>query len=288
MLERAGAPFRGFGDWLARVVDGFYRVLGRPGKWLQDFVNGTWLGHPLHPVLTDVVIGGATLIAVFDLSVLILGAEGLETASLMAVGFVALSALGATASGLTDFKDTHTGNERNDVVIHGLINIVASAAYVVSFLLRLGGSDDIGIWFSLGGVLVLTVGGYIGGHIVFKYGYTVNRNAFAKGQRAKEWTPVIAAADVAENTPTKVMLGSTALVVVRRGDMVHALKATCSHAGGPLDQGELVGDTIVCPWHFSAFRLADGAVRHGPATSRQVTYRIRVNDLQVEVQGPVD
>ncbi|HJT64541.1 MAG TPA: DUF2231 domain-containing protein, partial [Candidatus Limnocylindria bacterium] len=219
MLERAGAPFRGFGDWLARVVDGFYRVLGRPGKWLQDFVNGTWLGHPLHPVLTDVVIGGATLIAVFDLSVLILGAEGLETASLMAVGFVALSALGATASGLTDFKDTHTGNERNVVVIHGLINIVASAAYVVSFLLRLGGSDDIGIWFSLGGVLVLTVGGYIGGHIVFKYGYTVNRNAFAKGQRAKEWTSVIAAADVPENTPTKVMLGSTALVVVRRGDM---------------------------------------------------------------------
>ncbi|HET9498006.1 MAG TPA: Rieske 2Fe-2S domain-containing protein [Candidatus Limnocylindria bacterium] len=288
MLERAGAPFRGFGDWLARVVDGFYRVLGRPGKWLQDFVNGTWLGHPLHPVLTDVVIGGATLIAVFDLSVLVLGAEGLETASLVAVGFVALSALGATASGLTDFKDTHTGNERNVVVIHGLINIVATAVYVVSFLLRFGGSDDIGIWFSLGGVLILTVGGYIGGHVVYKYGYTVNRNAFAKGQRAKEWTPVIAAADVPENTPTKVMLGSTALVVVRRGDMVHALKGTCSHAGGPLDQGELVGDTIVCPWHFSAFRLSDGAVRHGPATSRQVRYDTRVNDLQIEVQGPID
>ena len=67
MLERAGAPFRGFGDWLARVVDGFYRVLGRPGKWLQDFINGSWLGHPVHPVLTDVVIGGATLIVVFDL-----------------------------------------------------------------------------------------------------------------------------------------------------------------------------------------------------------------------------
>jgi nitrite reductase/ring-hydroxylating ferredoxin subunit/uncharacterized membrane protein len=288
MLERAGAPFRGFADWLARVVDGFYRVLGRPGKWLQDFVNGTWLGHPLHPVLTDVVIGGATLIAVFDLSVLVLGAEGLDTASLVAVGFVALSALGATTSGLTDFKDTHTGNERNVVVIHGLINIVATAAYVVSFLLRLGGADDIGIWFSLGGVLILTVGAFIGGHVVYKYGYTVNRNAFAKGQRAKEWTPVIAAADVPEATPTKVMLGSTALVVVRRGDIVHALKSTCSHAGGPLGEGELVGDTIVCPWHFSAFRLTDGAVRHGPATTRQVRYGTRVNDLQIEVQGPID
>jgi nitrite reductase/ring-hydroxylating ferredoxin subunit/uncharacterized membrane protein len=287
MLERLAAPLRGFGDWLARVVDGVYRVLGRPGKWLQDFVNGTWLGHPVHPVLTDVVIGGATLLAIFDLATLVLGATGLETASLVGAGLVALSAIGATLTGLTEFKDTHTGNERNVVVLHGLINIVATAAYAGSFVVRLGGAEDLGIWLALGGLVVLTLGGFIGGHVVFKYGYTVNRNAFAKGQRAKEWTPIIAAAELEESTPTRVMLGSTALVVVRRGDLVHALKATCSHAGGPLDEGELVGDTIVCPWHFSAFRLADGAVRHGPATSRQVRYETRVNDLQVEVQGPI-
>jgi nitrite reductase/ring-hydroxylating ferredoxin subunit/uncharacterized membrane protein len=288
MLERAARPLRGFGDWLARVMDGFYRVLGRAGKWLQDFVNGTWLGHPAHPVLTDVVIGGATLVLVFDLVTLALGASDLDTASLIGVGLVALAAIGATATGLTEFKDTHTGNERNVVVLHGLINIVATILYVASFLIRLGGSETIGISLSVAGFLVLTVGGFIGGHVVFKYGYTVNRNAFAKGQRAKEWTPIIAAADVPEATPTKVMLGNTALVVVRRGDLVHALKATCSHAGGPLDEGELVGDTIVCPWHSSAFRLSDGAVRHGPATSRQVRYETRLNDLQIEVQGPID
>jgi nitrite reductase/ring-hydroxylating ferredoxin subunit/uncharacterized membrane protein len=288
MLERAGAPFRGFGDWLARVVDGFYRLLGGPGKWLQDFVNGSWLGHALHPVLTDVVIGGATVLALFDLVALLLGTQELDTASLVTVGLVALAALGAVATGLTDFKDTHTGDERNVVVLHGLINIVATTAYAASFFVRWGGAHDPGRWLSIVGVLILLVGGYIGGHVVFKYGYMVNRNAFAKGQKAKEFTPLIAAADVQENTPTKVMLGPTALVVVRRGDIVHALKATCSHAGGPLDQGELVGDTIVCPWHFSAFRLADGAVRHGPATSRQVTYRTRVSELQIEVQGPID
>jgi nitrite reductase/ring-hydroxylating ferredoxin subunit/uncharacterized membrane protein len=288
MLERLAAPLRGFGDWLARVVDGIYRVLGRPGKWLQDFVNGTWLGHPVHPVLTDVVIGGATLLALFDLAVLVLGASGLETASLLGAGLVALAAVGATLTGLTEFKDTHTGNERNVVVLHGLINIVATAAYVASFFVRFGGSETLGIWLGLAGFVVLTVGGFVGGHVVFKYGYTVNRNAFAKGQKAKAWTPIIAAADVPEDTTTKVMLGSTALVVVRRGDLVHALKATCSHAGGPLAEGALVGDTIVCPWHASAFRLSDGAVRHGPATSRQVRYETRVNDLQIEVQGPFD
>jgi nitrite reductase/ring-hydroxylating ferredoxin subunit/uncharacterized membrane protein len=287
MIERAAAPFRGFGDWLARVVDGFFRVLRRPGKWLQDFLNGSWLGHPVHPVATDVVIGGATVIALFDLAALFLGTADLETASLVAVGLVALAALSAVATGLTDFKDTHNGDERNVVVLHGLINIVATVAYVASFALRAAGSHDLGIWLSLAGVLILLVGGFIGGHIVFKYGYPVNRNAFAKGQKAKEWTPIIAAADVPESTPTKVMLGSTALVVVRKGDLVHALKATCSHAGGPLDEGELVGDTIVCPWHASAFRLRDGAVRHGPATNRQVRYETRVNEHQIEVQGPI-
>jgi nitrite reductase/ring-hydroxylating ferredoxin subunit len=83
------------------------------------------------------------------------------------------------------------------------------------------------------------------------------------------------------------MLGTTALVVVRRGDVVHALRETCSHAAGPLSAGELRGDSIVCPWHGSVFDLRDGSVRHGPATTRQVAYEARINGDQVEVKGPV-
>ncbi|MBK7623834.1 MAG: Rieske (2Fe-2S) protein [Kineosporiaceae bacterium] len=49
---------------------------------------------------------------------------------------------------------------------------------------------------------------------------------------------------------------------------MHVLAHTCSHLGGPLSQGEVVDDCIVCPWHGSAFRLTDGSVRHGPATAR--------------------
>jgi nitrite reductase/ring-hydroxylating ferredoxin subunit len=115
----------------------------------------------------------------------------------------------------------------------------------------------------------------------------VNHNAFSSGRKAKEYTAILPAADLAEATPTKAMLGPTALVLVRRGDLVFALKETCSHAGGPLAQGTLDGYTIVCPWHGSAFRLSDGAVRHGPAATRQVAYRARINADQVEVQGPI-
>lgn len=288
MLERLGAPFRGFGDWVARVMDAFYRVLGRPGKWLQDFLNGSWLGHPTHPVVTDVVIGGATVVVVFDLAAMLLGTGELDTAAQVAVVVTTLAALSAVVTGLTDFKDTATGDERNVAILHGLINIIATVAFIASFAARASGAIEAGRWLSLSGALILAAGSYIGGHLVFKYGSMVNHNAFARGGRARQFTAVLPAADLPDATPVKALLGTTALVVVRRGDLVAALKATCSHAGGPLAGGTLDGDTIVCPWHGSAFRLTDGAVRHGPATTRQVAYRARIADGQVEVTGPID
>jgi nitrite reductase/ring-hydroxylating ferredoxin subunit len=87
---------------------------------------------------------------------------------------------------------------------------------------------------------------------------------------------------------TRATLGTTRLLLVRRGDMVNALLETCSHLGGPLSKGTLEGDGIVCPWHFSKFRLSDGAVLHGPAGSRLPTFSARIRAGQVEVQGPRD
>jgi len=286
MLERWARPWARLWNGTAGVLDAIYRVLGRPGKLLQDFLNGSWLGHSLHPVVVDVVVGGATAAVLLQLLAWF-GVADLRVALLWVLGLTWLAALSAIISGLTDFKDTATGDERAVVGLHGLVNIVATVVLIVAFLAILGGGDTIGGWLILVGYLVLSVGAFIGGHVVFKYGYMVNHNAFAGGKKAKEFTPVLPTADLAEETPTKAMLGTTALVVVRRGDVVFALKETCSHAGGPLAQGTLVGDTIVCPWHASAFRLRDGAVRHGPASTRQVAYRARISGDQVEVQGPI-
>jgi nitrite reductase/ring-hydroxylating ferredoxin subunit len=286
MLERWARPWSRLWDGTAKVLDAIYGGLGRPGKLLQDFLNGSWLGHSLHPVLVDVVVGGAT--AAVLLQVLTwFGVADLRVALLWVLGLTVLAGVSAIVTGLTDFKDTATGDERHVVGLHGLINIVAAVTLIVAFLAILGGGDGIGGWLILAGYLVLSVGAFIGGHVVFKYGYMVNFNAFAGGKKAKEFTAVLPAADLPEATPTKAMLGTTGLVVVRRGDLVWALKETCSHAGGPLAQGTLEGDTIVCPWHGSALRLRDGAVRHGPATARQVAYRARISGDQVEVQGPM-
>jgi nitrite reductase/ring-hydroxylating ferredoxin subunit/uncharacterized membrane protein len=286
-LERWSRPFKGFGNWLAGVVNAVYRGLGAPGKLLQDLLNGSFLGHSLHGVLTDATVGSVTALLVLDAVGVIFGVQDLETASVIVLGFSALSAWGTILAGLTDYKDTATGDERNVATLHGLVNIVATLFYTIAFFVRWSGGVAAGRWLALIGFVLLASGAFIGGHLVFKYGYMVNHNAFSRGRRAREFTPVMAAADLPEATPTKASLGPTGLVVVRRGDLVYALKATCSHAGGPLAEGELKGDTIVCPWHGSTFRLSDGAVRHGPAATHEVAYRARIRDGQVEVQGPI-
>jgi nitrite reductase/ring-hydroxylating ferredoxin subunit/uncharacterized membrane protein len=287
VIERWARPLSGLWNGIAAVSRGFYRALGGPGKLLQDFLNGSWLGHALHPVLTDVVVGGATIAVILDILRIFFSVDGMETAITWTVGLSALAGVGAIFTGLTDFKDTAEGDERNIAGFHGLINIVAVVIFFVSLLQRTGGGHDAGFWTFLVGYLVISVGAYIGGHVVFKYGYMVNHNAFARGKKAADFTAIMPADSLVDDTPTKATFGATSLVVVRRGDLVYALKETCPHAGGPLAEGTLVGDTIVCPWHASAFRLADGAVRHGPASSRQVAYRARIAGGQVEIQGPI-
>lgn len=289
MLERMGRPLRGFGNGTASVVGAVFRGLGTPGRFLQDFLNGTWLGHSLHAVLVDVVVGAATGALLLDVLRLFFAVEGLEVATTWMVGLAYLAGLGSLITGLTEFKDTDPNTTTRDVtILHGVINFLGMGGFAFSTMARLDGNHDSGFWGLLSGYLVIGVGGYIGGHLVFKYGYSVNRNAFSRGKRAKEFTAVLPAAELVENSPTKATFGTTAVVLVRRGDVVHALKDSCSHAGGPLSGGRLRRDTIECPWHASVFRLADGGVVHGPATSRQVSYRARIHGDQVELQGPYD
>jgi nitrite reductase/ring-hydroxylating ferredoxin subunit/uncharacterized membrane protein len=289
MLERIARPLRGLGNGTASVLNAFFRILGPVGRFLQDFLNGTWLGHSLHAVLVDVVVGGATAVLLLDVLRVFFGVDGLEIATTWVVALVWLSGIGSIVTGLTDFKDTTPDTPTRDVTIfHGVINFFGNGGFAFSLMQRQAGQHDVGFWAFLAGYALISIGSYIGGHVVYKHGYGINHNAHARGKRASDFTPVMAAADLAEGTPVKAMLGSTAVMLVRRGEVVHALKDTCSHLGGPLSQGALDDDTITCPWHYSTFRLKDGSVVHGPATSRQPRYVARITQGQVELQGPHD
>ena len=289
MLERTARPLRGGANAVARATRAVFGALGTPGRYLQDFLNGVWLGHSLHAVLVDVVVGSSTAALLLDVLRVVFGVDGLELAATWVVGLAWLSAAGSVLTGLTDYKDTSPDTAARDVtMLHGLINIVGTAGFAWSTIARMSGDHGFAFWPLVVGYAIVSVGAYIGGHVVYKFGYAVNTNAFSRGRKATDFAPILAAAELPDGTPTKVSFGSTAVVLVRRGDVVHALKNTCSHLGGPLSDGTLRGETIECPWHASVFRLSDGAVVHGPATSRQVSYRARINGEQVEIQGPHD
>jgi nitrite reductase/ring-hydroxylating ferredoxin subunit/uncharacterized membrane protein len=260
------------GTWLARQVS---RVVKQgPAK---DLLSGTWLGHPLHPLLTDVPIGAWTSSLVLDL----FGGQHARRAAQMLVGVGLVGAVPTAAAGLSDFSDTF-GVERRVGTVHATFNTVALGLYAASWLARRRGRYSAGARLGLGGALAVTGGGFLGGHLAYAKGLGVDRTAF--DEEPTEWTPVVDVAQLAEGQPTLAEVGTVPLLLLRQDGRVHALANTCTHRGGPLHEGELESGTIICPWHRSAFRMEDGEVVRGPATARQPSYATRVVDGTVEVR----
>jgi nitrite reductase/ring-hydroxylating ferredoxin subunit len=111
----------------------------------------------------------------------------------------------------------------------------------------------------------------------------VNRTAWQ--ERPAQWTPVLADADLRDGQPRTVEVEGVTVLLHRTSRRVQALANTCSHMGGPLDEGTIVDGCVTCPWHGSVFRLADGSIVRGPASSPQPHYDVRVSDGRVQVRA---
>jgi nitrite reductase/ring-hydroxylating ferredoxin subunit/hemoglobin-like flavoprotein len=73
---------------------------------------------------------------------------------------------------------------------------------------------------------------------------------------------------------TRVMLGKTAIAVYNVGGSYYATEDACTHVGGPLSEGKLDGDTVICPWHASCFDVTNGQVLQGPAKKPLRCYQV--------------
>ena len=272
-----------------RLQDVIKVVIGsnrKPPRRLKSFLNGTWFGHPLHPVITDVPITAWLLTAIFDIIWLISPARFTWAAlgAFVAVIVGLLAALGAIATGLVDWSDTY-GSERGIGLTHALFNASATILYLVSFLLRLIAGPGDGIVAAILGFVGLACviyAGYLGGELVFTKGTSVNHTAWEGA--GEEYEAVLPVESVQENTLYRVTASGVPVILLRQGKQFYAISATCPHAGGPLDEGMLTGDVVECPWHGSRFRLRDGRVLTGPATVNAPRYDVRVRNGQVEVR----
>lgn len=269
VIDAQGAWTKPLGDLAHRFLNWLFHSMPA----VRDLLNGRWLGHPLHAVLTDVPIGILFLVIVFDVL-------HLPDAAAWALGVGILAMLGAALAGFADYADTD-GRARERATLHSTLMIVALLAYIVSLVLRLGPAGAVesagGFWVSVIAFLVLSAGAYVGGDVVYVLGNMVSRHAF-RGVGAK-WIKLEPAelngGQIPEGRPIKAKLGINQLVLVRQGERILALHDVCAHAGGPLNEGRLVDGEIECPWHYSRYRMTDGNVTQGPSVYDQPAYEVR-------------
>ncbi len=108
---------------------------------------------------------------------------------------------------------------------------------------------------------------------------------------AKETVPdfeaVAKLADIPPGAYNEYEVAGKEIIVANLNGRLYAFTAICSHLDGPLVQGALVDGVITCPWHFSEFKVSDGAVVKGPAAEPIETYRVKVegDDVLVDVSA---
>lgn len=273
-LEEAGQL-----DPAAEGVGRLVTKLLPPGP-IKDALHGRWLGHQLHPLLVALPIGmwsGATLL---DLTA---GRDGHRAAQRL-VGAGVLLVAPTAAAGWADWSDLGAFQRPKRVgLIHAAANSLTTIVYAASWLARRRGNHAGGRALALLGATGLGVGGYLGGHLAYSQGVGVNRNADEQ-KEPRKWTDAAAADDVPANGLMRIEVAGQSVVLVATSGQLHAMGATCSHYGAPLDQGSVERDCLVCPWHGSRFRLSDGSVARGPATAPQLSYDVRIHGDRVQLR----
>ncbi|MDP9070185.1 MAG: Rieske 2Fe-2S domain-containing protein [Actinomycetota bacterium] len=265
-------------DAVGKKVSGAVSAVVSPTP-LKNLLNGVWLGHPAHPLLTDLPIGSWTSAAVLD----VFGGRRASPGADALIGFGVAAALPTVATGAADWVDYNEERVRRVGIVHATANSVALAFYTASLVARRRGRRATGVALSFVGLGAVAAGGYLGGHLAYRLASGVDRTTFDDGPH--DWQDVLASASLVEGQPRRVDAAGVPVVLVAQQGGIRALHARCSHMGGPLDQGEVDDGCIRCPWHASTFRLGDGSVARAPATAPQPVFETRVLDGRVQVRA---
>jgi nitrite reductase/ring-hydroxylating ferredoxin subunit/uncharacterized membrane protein len=254
----------------------------RPRR-LRDLLHGTWLGHPLHPVLVELPVGAFLCVGALDLM------RGRRRAATTLVALGVATAGPAAVAGWTDWSEM-TKDRRRVGLVHAASNLVAVGLYAGSLAVRLRSNGMRGRALGFAGLSVAGLGAFLGGHLAYAQSAGTNQAAPEIARLPEDWTVAGSLSSLPEGKTSVRTVGGVPVLFYRQGDHVSALIERCGHETGPLGEGEVTGAgadaCVVCPWHGSTFRLADGAVVHGPAASSQPVLPCRVRDGMVEVRQP--
>jgi nitrite reductase/ring-hydroxylating ferredoxin subunit/uncharacterized membrane protein len=243
---------------------------------VKDVLSGTWLGHPVHPPLTDVVVGSWTSAWLLDL----FGGQRGRSGSELLLGTGIAAAVPTAAAGLSDWAELRGGTQRVGFV-HAVGNTTAVTLQVLSLRARLRGEHWKGVGLSTLAMGVAGMSAWLGGYLSFGRGVGVNQTAFEDFPTA--WTALTDESQLEAGKPLRRSASGAGVLLVRHHDQIHALADRCSHRGCSLAEGTLREGTITCKCHGSTFTL-DGQVVTGPATSPQPSLEVRVREGKIEVR----
>ena len=271
---------RSLNEWLTGVL-GPFRERHQDNLALELLHGGRWMGHPLHPALSDLPIGlwtGAMVLDAVDRSP---PRGGLDAAGVLS----AAGLLAACATALTGLSDWTVSNEQDRRVglFHGLLNTAALGLQAAALGTRMSGHRGTARALGAASLTVTAGAGYLGGHLVFTKGVMVSRVAWAPGPR--RWTRALPEADVPDDSPAVADVDHRPVLLYRHDGSLYAIDNICSHAGGLLSRGSIADLTVTCPLHGSRFCLTDGSVTRGPASQPQPVLRTRIRNGWIEVRG---
>ena len=258
----------------------------KPGA-VKDALHGTWLGHPLHPVLVQVPVGSWASAGLLD------AIPPLRPAATVLIGTGVAMSVPAALSGAADWSEQEIGVRRLGA-LHAVANTVALGLYVGSLTARARGRGTLGRVLAYAGLGMATGSAAVGGHMSYAQSSGASHAATAARSLTSDWIDLGPLDDLPEGRPTlRTGTGSgvaVPLAAVRRGTRVDVFIGSCSHLAGPMYEGtvqEVRGHTcLVCPWHDSAFDLDSGEPRRGPAANPQEKLEVRMDAGHVMARLP--
>jgi len=250
--------------------------------------------HPIHPMLVAFPIGLFITSLIFDLISSYRGNAALAAAAWYCVIAGLCFSVLAAIPGVIDLFSVvpPDSSGRNRGYKHALLNLGMIAVFVAVAAHRGDPSvqpDGMSLILSGIGVLLLIASGWLGATLVYRNQIGVDHR-FANAGKSRtvvvdRWdAPICSESDFKEGQLLLAEVAGTRLAVGRCAEGIVAFSDRCTHKGGPLSDGALVGCTVQCPWHGSQFNVHTGKVVNGPAEERIEAYDVDVQNGNVFVR----
>jgi nitrite reductase/ring-hydroxylating ferredoxin subunit/uncharacterized membrane protein len=271
---------------------------------LKDILQGKPLRTPLHTLIVHFPLAFFGLAVVLDVASWLVSAPALQLVpgAFWAVVGGVLSALVAALFGFADYTSIRRDHPaKKTATTHMLLNLAAVALFGLGLFLRhpdlhVQRTPVIPLIVDLAAFGMLMVSGYLGGKIVYNDGVGVGRHRRSTPQPdrtielgavpAGDFTRVCRADEIVDGQIVRVRLNGTVMALANSKGRYFAVQEFCTHRYGPLSEGNIENDQIVCPWHRSCFELKTGAVAHGPAKVALKTYEVSVRTSDVYIKAP--